>query len=201
MNYGHRSSGSQMTGIFTGAKQFQRQQPSARQTETETPYFTAGIGNLPADSSDFEPENNLDEENWQRSLEISVPADLPTPELLQEKSNIAPKSDPELGEIVPIPNSTPSFSSTQQNMDALNSRTSYNPINIRTSGDRLEKSTIPEVDNIINELDQTGNLNNFYDEIRGTDGRPGMMEINLDNSFNRKLGQDQTANIKNRGVA
>ncbi len=242
MDYGHRSNGSQVTGIFSGSTQYrdQLQKQNSDSQVTENPYFTDGIGNMPADSNDFEPENNLDEDNWRRSLEISAPTDMPTPELLQEKSNYffnakntignfptnfsdetpnsektddfkpsaTSKANLELGEIVPIStnlssnsSSVPSSSSDQQNAHVFDSRVSYNPVNIRTSGDRLEKSTIPEVDNIINELNQTGNLSNFYDEIRGTDDRPGMMEVNLDNSFNRKLGQDQMVNTEIRRAA
>jgi len=171
-------------------------------------------------SSNPEVDDNLNEENWQRSLEISAPVDLPAPDQIA-KTNLAteniesltpaaapavtpenssenapvsesfsspgnlvtPPNPTELGQIVPVmqgPNRQSSSTTTPQK---------YNPTNIRTTGDRLEKSTIPEIDNIITELNQTGNLNNFYDEIRGSDEKPGMMEVNLENSYGRKLGE------------
>lgn len=143
-------------------------------------------------------ENSLNEENWQRSLEISTPVDLPAPEKIAENTvnqeiattedaglysaeNVSTPKEQELGQITPIDQPKPATE--------LTGPQKYNPTNIKTTGDKLEKSTIPEVDNIINELNQTGNLNNFYDEIRGTDEKPGMMETNLENSYGRKLGE------------
>ena len=158
---------------------------------------------------------SLNQDDWQRSLEISAPANLPTPEELQEKAgeffnaentvgnfptdpaneilenqansdNEPPLNQPivnsqELGQITPI--ATPTSV-----VPATTNRSSYNPNNIKTTGDKLEKSTIPEIDNAINKLNQTGDLNSFYDEIRG---EGGMTDANLNNSFNRKLGSDQ----------
>lgn len=154
-------------------------------------------------------ENSLNEENWQRSLEISAPAGMPTIEkIATPEQEIATTEDvglysaenittpdtqtteslQELGQITPI-----ETTHTNQVGPVAGVSQKYNPINIKTTGDRLEKSTIPEIDNIINELNQTGNLNNFYDEIRGTDAKPGMMEINLENSYGRKLGEREAS--------
>lgn len=140
-------------------------------------------------------DDNLNEENWQRSLEISAPAGMPTPEQIiasgenAEKNELStpentntpnapapenpiPLENPQpFGQITPISGPQP---------QSANPKT-YNPVDIKTTGDRLEKSTIPVIDNAISELNQTGNLSNFYDEIRG------MTEVNLNNSFNRKL--------------
>lgn len=160
---------------------------------------------------------NLNQDDWQRSLEISAPASMPTPEDLQAKSDSFFNSEntvgnfptteeeavenqadsdneppldqtipdsQELGRITPIATPTPTTTNTQL---------SYNPVNIKTTGDRLEKSTIPEIDSAINELNQTGDLNNFYNEIRG---EGGMTDANLSNSFNRKLGSDQSVGGK-----
>ena len=257
MDNGQSTSGKKMAGIFSGPDQFQTQsdqfQPQANQFQTqpdqfqsqanqnsfqnpaETPYFTAGVGDAPVEANNFEPENNLDEENWQRSLEISTPVDLPSPEKMRmgdalrgespesltsasenpmitsenpiitsenpaaspetpspsEAIRISPESSSELGKITPF--------GAPPRTDTADTTAKYNPINIRTTGDRLEKSTIPEVDNIINELEQTGSVSNFYDEIRGTDERPGMMEVNLENSYGRKLGQNQIKQTKTGG--
>ena len=186
MDYGQHKSDSKVVGIFSGVDQYQEPE--------ENPYFTAGVGDQPPESNDSEPENNLDEDNWQRSLEISTPVDLPSPEqinnqqeykspepIASELSRETPKA-PELGEIVPINPNVPKPA-------AEVAARKYNPTNIRTTGDRLDKNTIIEVDNAFNELNQTGDLNNFYNEIRGTDEKPGMYEVNLHNSYNRKIGE------------
>lgn len=162
-------------------------------------------------SSNPDVDDNLNEENWQKSLEISAPAGMPTPEELGASEDIAstedaglysaenavtpdystptpqeaqsintPENLPELGQITPI---------NQPKITTGQVAQKYNPVNIKTTGDKLEKSTIPEIDNIISELNQTGNLSNFYDEIRGSDEKPGMMEANLQNSYGRKLGE------------
>lgn len=179
----------------------------------ENPYFTAGVGNISPDVNG-DLGNSIDKEDWERSLEISAPVGMPAPEQItnteiantedaglysaenitpdspapkaQENQTIKTLENPyELGQI------TPMGAPVDPSNPALAKPQKYNPVNIRTTGDYLEKSTIPEIDNIIEELSQTGDLNNFYDEIRGTDEKPGMMETNLQNSFNRKLGQDQ----------
>lgn len=170
---------------------------------TENPYFTVGVGDFSPEVND-EPENSLDEKEWQKALEISTPVGMPPiekPDEPKEAIISKPQTDPiektepstpsslsesELGQIIP-------FDSISKNRETPGKiyQSKYNPINIKTTGDKLEKSTIPEIDNVINELDQTGNLTNFYDEIRGTDEKPGMFDANIGNSFNRKLGQDQ----------
>lgn len=159
----------------------------------------------------------LNQEDWQRSLEISAPTSMPTPETLQEKANefFTPENtvgnfpdSPEAAEERPTTESqplenqplenqvnpselgriTPVFTPNQSNTPEASERRNFNSINIRTTGDHLEKSTIPEIDSAIDELSQTGNLSNFYDEIRG---EGSMLDANLNNSFNRKLGDDQ----------
>ena len=170
------------------------------------------VGNISPEVN-AEPDNSFDEKEWQKALEISTPAGMPAPEkiakvelastedaglytaenltsdnpapIAQENQTLKTSENPnELGQITPIsPIGT-------NNPTPENSR-KYNVANIKTTGDKLEKSTIPEIDNIIEELNQTGNLTNFYDEIRGTDEKPGMMEANLHNSYGRKLGADK----------
>lgn len=148
-------------------------------------------------------DDNLNAENWQRSLEISAPVDMPKPEsILSEATKssealnpgiiIAPESTDkitqpaattELGQVTTIENAI--------SVSPVAKQFNYNPTNIKTSGDHLEKSSISEIDNAITELNQTGDLNNFYNEIRG---EGGMTEVNLNNSFNRKLfgkGEEQ----------
>lgn len=179
---------------------------------TENPYFTAGAGNILPEVND-DLENSIDKEEWQRSLEISTPAGMPTPEQIanteiastedaglytaenptsndststpQESKIIKMPENPyELGQIAPADPISPKNPTPE-------APRKYNVANIKTTGDKLEKSTIPEVDNVISELNQTGNIKNFYDEVRGTNEKPGMMEANLRNSYHRELGQDQ----------
>lgn len=155
------------------------------------------------------PEDDLNTENWARSLEISAPAGMPSPESFLRPSE--PETTPSLENINMTPQETrenapyeptPPSESFSKGIDPLNpvplgqvtplyrqndptvTRVDYDPRNIRTTGDRLEKSTIEEVDRAIDRLDQTGDLNNFYEEIRG---EGSMLEANLNNSFNRKL--------------
>lgn len=164
--------------------------------------------------------SSLNEENWQQSLEISAPVDMPAPEQIatpEQMANLgqlagqkiattedaglysaenastpdsqtpaAQENTYELGQVTPI--NQPAPAQVQESAPQK-----YNPMNIRTTGDKLEKSTVPEIDNIISELNQTGNLSNFYDEIRGTDEKPGMMETNLQNSYGRKLGEGEAS--------
>lgn len=172
------------------------------------------VGNILPEAN-AESNNGLDEKEWQRALEISTPAGMPTPENLT-KTELASTEDTELftpensapDGLAPDNSTTPDKIAPQapENPYKLGQITpitpidpnqpvkipsqKYNAANIKTTGDKLEKSTIPEIDNLIDELNQTGDLNNFYDEIRGTDEKPGMMEANLHNSFNRKLGAD-----------
>ena len=183
---------------------------------TENPYFTAGVGNFSPEVND-EPENSLDEKEWQKALEISTPVGMPplekpqdtteaiisgpqTEQTEQPSQTESPEpalptslSESGLGQIVP----SDIIPKNQQTPDSAH-QSKYNPVNIKTTGDKLEKSTIPEIDNVINELNQTGDLTNFYDEIRGTDEKPGMFDANIGNSFNRKLGQDQSSGQQGR---
>lgn len=124
------------------------------------------------------PEDNLNQENWEAlgalRPEITAPKEsinLPpadTDNLLKTPETIA-----ELGQITTLENAI--------NVTPVAGQPTYNPDNIKTSGDRLEKSSIAEIDTAVEQLNQTGNLSDFYEEIRG------MTEVNLNNSFNRKL--------------
>ena len=53
---------------------------------------------------------------------------------------------------------------------------------IRTEGDHIAKSAIKEIQHAEDKLSQTGDISNFYVEVRQE-----MMPANLDNSYNRKL--------------
>lgn len=153
--------------------------------------------------------DSLDEKDWQRSLEISTPADMPTPEVLQEKANdffeadsnaepslkgaeqlsepsttspVEQPADPQaLGQIVSFPGAnTPSSSSATK---------VYNPANIKTEGDYLDKASLIEIEKLEDKLSQDGNLSSFYDDTRD------LTEVNLNNSFNRNLYNEQNNDI------
>lgn len=164
-----------------------------------------------------ETDGYVNEEDWQKSLQISAPVDMPSPEKLAKlepqdpnlKFGSATQAQTEPQIVGPIG----SEALTQPSLESLESPTEtslkeptpkdvpsafgqitpigapvaqktevpYNSTNIRTTGDHLEKSSIAEVDNAVSRLSQTGNLSDFYDEIRS------MTETNLNNSFNRKL--------------
>ena len=187
--------------VVNPSKDFQR----------DAAFFTAGVGNTPAEENNYKPEDNLDEENWRQALEISKPLDLPSPAKVAEATNPTEKplttpdvasnspnhfsttpdfpnfkppedNTPKLGQIATIENSI--------NLPEVKKSASYNPDSIKTTGDKLESSSIAEIDNAINELNQTGNLTNFYEEIRS------MTEVNLNNSFNRQLYQGNTKGDK-----
>ena len=141
-------------------------------------------------------QENWSEENWQHSLEISKPLDMPAPEKFEkvETPVIVSEAPVKTLEAAPIASSlernTPEdqplgqITPTTPQINPAITRVNYNPANIRTTGDHLEKTTLKEVDGVIERLSQTGDLNNFYEEIRGEDS---MLEANLNNSFNRKL--------------
>lgn len=128
-----------------------------------------------------EVDDNLNEENWQRSLEISTPTSLPSPEQLSKSSDDSSEENPTtggttestvLGQITPLQATPEQPEFTSKIPDTAS---------IKTTGDYLDKASLAVIDKAIEELDQTGNLDNFYDEVRN------MTEVNLNNSFNRKL--------------
>ena len=130
-------------------------------------------------SGNSEITNDLNSENWQKSLEISKPVDLPAPE------KIASTEDTELTTPeTPVPEGpvTLENSVTLENPANLNlENTIYNPSNIKTTGDYLDKGSMAEIEKLEDKLSQDGDLNSFYDETRN------LTAVNLSNSFNRKL--------------
>ncbi len=151
------------------------------------------------DQTNQTEQNNgpkIDEKAWESALELSVPAGLPKPEKFTDSleqsgsSAEAPIDTPKESSAFPLnPFETPNGQelgkiTSLDTASRTGAQPSYGQSNIRTTGDHLEKSSIVEIDNALNELNQTGNLNNFYEEIRS------MTEANLNNSFNRKLYHD-----------
>lgn len=139
-------------------------------------------------SGNPEITNDLNSENWQKSLEISKPVDLPAPEKIASTKDTElttpetpvpeglatlenPANSDQLGQITPV--------TTEPNLDLEN--TIYNPSNIKTTGDYLDKGSMAEIEKLEDKLSQDGDLNSFYDETRN------LTAVNLSNSFNRKL--------------
>lgn len=139
--------------------------------------------------------DNLNAEEWQRSLEISAPAGMPSPEQILPKTETVEEStevpmdnttdtptepmpdiptEPMLGQITPVTMPNPPHNSVKP----------YNPTNIKTTGDYLDKGSLAEIEKLEEKLNQDGDLNSFYDHTRE------LTEVNLDNSFSRKLYQD-----------
>lgn len=146
-------------------------------------------------SSNPELDDNLNTENWQESLKEAVPAGLPTPEQILPKTETVeestetpkdtmsdtptepiptPTEEPSLGQITPVTMPNPSHDTVKP----------YNPTNIKTTGDYLDKGSLAEIEKLEEKLSQDGDLNSFYYHTRD------LTEINLDNSFSRKLYQD-----------
>lgn len=139
--------------------------------------------------------NNLNAEEWQKALEISTPAGMPTPEQILPKTETVEEStetpvdttadtptepmpnlptEPMLGQIAPVTMPNPPHNTVKP----------YNPANIKTEGDYLDKNSLAEIEKLEEKLNQDGDLNSFYDHTRD------LTEVNLDNSFSRKLYQD-----------
>ena len=159
-------------------------------------------------SSNPEMDDNLNTENWQESLKEAVPAGLPTPEQILPKAETP--EEPPVTETSAIgtptkenhtdstPDSTPDFTpetlnpalgkivqfpgAKKQSQDVIKS---YNPANIKTEGDYLSPATIVEIDKLKEKLNQDGDLNSFYNDTRD------LTEVNLDNSYLRKLYQQE----------
>lgn len=140
----------------------------------------------------------IDEKTWESALELSAPAGLPKPETFTDSleqsrpSAETPIEVPKESSAFPVnPFEMPNSQELGKELGKITSLDTHvgaqsNPsqFSVRTTGDHLEKSSITEIDNALSELSQTGNLNNFYEEIRS------MTEANLNNSFNRKLYHD-----------
>lgn len=155
---------------------------SENKRQSEQPFFTAGVGNAPV--SENISKDNLDLTNNSTSWNIETRH---TTEHHGELGGRAIRSAelqpfqtqeslPALGEIIdtePVRQSSPSAQIEQS---------SYIPTEIITEGDHISAKTVNQVENELNRLSQTGNIADFYDDIRN------MMEANLENSYHRKLG-------------
>lgn len=152
-------------------------------------------------SGNPEITNDLNSENWQKSLEISKPVDLPAPEKIASTKDTElttpetpvpegpatlenPASSDQLGQITPVASpsqSLPTAPTTYQD--------EISPI--RIDGDRMSKSGIEKVDRALEELGQDRLLSPFYDKIRGPiskEAQDAVGHINTD-----ELGEGKVA--------
>lgn len=158
--------------------------------DTDPAFFTAGVGNIPAEQNTFEAENNLDltnqadtwapERNHQtigsRAMNLSRQSESHiTREELEERFR-------DVIDLAPPPTPAPEVEGAAQPVT-----TTFSVTDIRTEGDHINSAAIREVDSTLLKLSQTGNISDFYATIRGDDNHPGMVRANLKNSFNREV--------------
>ena len=154
-------------------------------------FFTAGVGNIPADQNSFESENNLDLTN--NSTSWAPEHDMRS---IGNKAILSPEiptSQPETNTPIDNPKDT-----LQETIDVLapptselsqptTGSTAFDSKLIRTDGDHISKKAISEVDHVISKFTQAGDAADLYATIRGDDTHPGMVRDNLKNSFNREV--------------
>ena len=154
-------------------------------------FFTSGVGDIPADQNIYEKENNLDltsnQSIWNNS-KISG-------ESVRNLGNMAISSSESLTELrgggqllkeMVEPMASPAVSTPSVPNDIME-KISFDASLIRTDGDRINKSAIKEVGSVISEFTNTGNAADFYATVRGDDEHPGMVRVNLKNSYNREV--------------
>ncbi len=150
-----------------------------------TPFFTEGVGNEPTDFGAFEkiatdPGLNLDP-RANRSLGKNA--------LNGAEGEYAPvqaeysANAPTLGEI-PNYGEITDYNPNMVAPTPVDTASDYNRSNIRTTGDFLDGRAIKEVEKAEAEFKKTGDAADFYTKARA------MMTDNLDNSFNRKVGEN-----------
>lgn len=140
--------------------------------------FTPGVGEIPVEQNMEEiPSLNLGQSVWQSEHNSREIGNLANRAISSTENSNAMAYDnlpmPPMGEIVPIEAPAQSESSDRA--------ASFNRTTILTVDGHLTGAAIDEIHRAESELSQTGNIANFYDEIRS------MMEGNLENSYHRKL--------------
>ena len=160
-------------------------------TNEPNSFFTSGVGNIPADQNIYEKENNLDLTNNQAPWNTNV---IP-PENIRAIGNRAISSSE--GFIESRVENQPPEEKTESvttidtfapsTLNDTIEKISFNASLIRTDGDRINKSAISEVDDVVSKLAQTGNTADFYATVRGDEKHPGMVRANLKNSYNREV--------------
>lgn len=153
-------------------------------------FFTAGAGTNSVNTNNFEAENNLDLTNsnisWgnpspERDLRNIGGRVINSHEAVMPGQNETAPS-PEFGKIINLemPPGAKLDNAPKPANQAEIIESSINKSVINTEG-RLESAGVKEIDKAISKLNKTGNIADFYDTARDA------MEVNLDNSYNRKL--------------
>ena len=152
---------------------------NGQQTRANEAYFTAGVGNIPANQNPEDiPNLNIDQSVWspERNLK-EVGSNIIS--LAEERQGLDPnqsqdQTSPDMGKIIPLEPATSKRTPSEVAAD-------INPSAVYTEGDHIAKSALIEVRRAESEFFQTGNASSFYDNTRN------LMEANLDNSWGRKL--------------
>ena len=156
------------------------------------PFFTTGAGTNQDTVNTFQSENNLDLSNNQADWSAPLERDhrsignkaMGAPETSPDKENVNSEV-PDLtnmGKVISLDASRRDYNPKENpsTAEVAEQAISFDRKKIKT-GETLEEAGVQEVQNVINKLNQDGNVADFYDTARD------MMEANLDNSYNRKL--------------
>ena len=154
-------------------------------TPTPEQFFTAGVGNAPeTNNPDIRESLGTDtystEQSSRKFGNIAMnPSEQITPEPSLENQN-SENPQEQLGKIVDL--ETLSKNSSPQEVKPAESL-NFDKTTIKTTK-KLSEAGIKAIEKSTNQLSQTGNVYNFYEEIRG---EGGLVDSNLDNSYGRKL--------------
>ena len=163
------------------------------QPSDEPQFFTAGVGDIPADQNLYGAEDNLDLTNetisWapdRDARSLGNKAIFSTKESAPQDGVISSEQLHEMVDLAPPPG-FPTSNLDSSDVAPAPTAISFNPKLIRTDGDRISRTAILEVNNVISKLSQTGNAADFYASVRGDADHPGMVRSNLKNSYNREV--------------
>ena len=149
-------------------------------------FFASDANILSKNANNFEAENNVNLSNDTPSWGSSPERDHRNigNKAIGSRGEEYPNSDgfssePQLGKIID-PNMPPDIEGKAKEDPSKIIEASFDRTVIKTD-DRLSSGAVKEIDAAITKLDQNGNISDFYDAVRDA------MEINLDNSYGRKL--------------
>ncbi|MBO7718230.1 hypothetical protein J6S37_01905 [Candidatus Saccharibacteria bacterium] len=162
------------------------------QDDRSNPFFTTGAGTNRETVNTFQSENNLDLSNNQADWSAPLERDhrsignkaMGAPETSPDQENVNSEV-PDLtnmGKVISLDASRRDYNPKENpsTAEVAEQAISFDRKKIKT-GETLEEAGVQEVQNVINKLNQDGNVADFYDTARD------MMEANLYNSYKRKL--------------
>jgi hypothetical protein len=169
------------------------------QTGDVIDFFTAGVGNVPADQNTYQSENNLDLTNNQTSWDMNKEMQ-PSVENTRNIGNRAILSSEKaaqtemihdnqlLDELVEsvVSHDVPVAPTTIP--DEMIEKISFDASLIKTDGDHIDPRAIKEADHVISILGETRDACSFEEAIRGENGmvRKNVTNSYKDNPYNRK---------------